>query len=301
MTKVREDSFTVFDYDDFGQIAVRLLTPVAVASPDSTLLYANDVAADLVAASASEVVGEKMLSFVHVDDRARVRSELEKFLGGEPSAAFTRYRLRGRHRRRWRTFDSYAHSLNDEPHVRGILMSDGDVSERAHLSKALRILSEGDQHLAHATDETILVVEACQSISDSGEYLLAWVGYVEHDETKALRIVSSNGLTAFVDSVHVSWGDNCFGDGPAGTAIKTNTVQVDVDLPRSRRCAPWRAHVGRCGVRTSCALPLTEGDVKTGRRSRRLSTRHSSMVRQNGCTESLSQMGTFGSSVRVRR
>jgi len=301
MTKVREDSFTDFDYADFGRFADRLLTPVAVASPGSTLLYANDVAADLVNPSTSEVVGEKMLSFVDVDDRARVRSELEKFLGGEPSAGFTRHRLRGRHRRRWRTFDSHAHNLIDDPHVRWILASGGDVSERAHLSKALRILSEGNQHLAHATDEAILVAEVCQSTIDSGEYLVAWAGYVEHDEAKTVRNGASNGLTAFVDSVHVSWGDNCFGDGPTGTAVKTNTVKIVDDLPRSRRRAPWRAQVERYGVRTSCALPQTARDVSTGRRSRRLSTRPSSMVRQNGCTESLSHMGTFGSSVRVRR
>lgn len=48
MTKVREDSFTDFDYADFGRIADRLLTPVAVVTPDSTLLYANEVTANLV-------------------------------------------------------------------------------------------------------------------------------------------------------------------------------------------------------------------------------------------------------------
>ena len=72
VTKVREDSFSEFDYAAFGQVVDRLLTPVAVVAPDSTLLYANAVAASLVDSDVSHVIGQKMLSFVHPDDRERV-------------------------------------------------------------------------------------------------------------------------------------------------------------------------------------------------------------------------------------
>lgn len=113
MTKVREDSFTDFDYSAFRRVVDRLLNPVAIVAPDSTLLYANGVAASLVDMDVSHVVGQKMLSFIHPDDRTRVSDELEKIIGGEPRAGFTQFRLRGTQGKYWRTFDSYAHNLID--------------------------------------------------------------------------------------------------------------------------------------------------------------------------------------------
>ncbi|HEV3187386.1 MAG TPA: EAL domain-containing protein [Acidimicrobiales bacterium] len=241
-----------------------MLTPVAVVAPDSTLLYANAVAARLVDSDASHIIGQNMLSFVHPDDRERVSAELEKILGGATSAGFTQFRLRGKHGKHWRTFDSYAHDLSDDPQVRGVLVSGGDVTEREFLSRALRIQTEGNQLLVHATDEASLIENVCRSIVDLGEYMLAWVGYVEHDATKSVRKVASNGVSQYVDDVHVSWSDDAFGQGPTGTAIRTNTVQVVKDVRRSKRCTPWRRQFEHYGVHTSCSFPLTVRDVTIG-------------------------------------
>jgi PAS domain S-box-containing protein len=264
VTKVREDSFSEFDYAAFAKVVDRLLTPVAVVAPDSTLLYANDVAADLVDSDVAHVVGEKMLSFVHPDDRERVSGQLERILGGVTSAGFTQFRLRGKHAKHWRTFASYAHDLTDDPQVRGVLVSGGDVTERERLAKALRIQTEINQILVHATDEASLVEDVCRSIIDLGEYLLAWVGYAEHDDARSVRKVAANGVTQYADEIHVSWGDEDLGRGPTGTAIRTNTVQVVKDVRRSKQCTPWRRQLERDGVQTSCSFPLTVRDVTIG-------------------------------------
>ena len=68
-----------------------------------------------------------------------------------------------------------------------------DVTERIYLTRALSTLSEGNQVLVHAQDEASLIADLCQAIVEAGGYPLAWVGYLEHDEEKNVRIVVRGG------------------------------------------------------------------------------------------------------------
>ncbi|MHB8379486.1 MAG: hypothetical protein ACYDB2_06150 [Acidimicrobiales bacterium] len=89
-------------------------------------------------------------------------------------------------------------------------------------------MSEGSHLLAHATHDSNVMADVCRSIVGLGDSLFPWIGYVEHDEATTVRNVACSGLTEFVDGVYVSWGDNLFDNGPAGTTIKTTRVQINV-------------------------------------------------------------------------
>ncbi len=245
-----------------ARVTDRLLTPVVVVSPDSTLRYANAAAARLVDSGVGELIGRKMLDFVHPDDRERVTAELAMVTNEQPSGGFTRLRIRGSKKTGYRIIDSYAHNLIDDPDIRGILVSGGDVTEQENLTMALRALTKGNHVLMYAEDEPSLVTRICDSIVDSGRYMLAWVGYVEHDDAKSVRLVAASGQTDYLDSVRISWGANELGHGPTGEAVRTGTVQVLKDCRRSKRCRPWTGIIKGYGVRTACSLPLiVQGNV----------------------------------------
>ena len=76
--------------------------------------------------------------------------------------------------------------MND-PAIKGIVVNARDVTEQTNLSRALRTLGQGNQVLVHATEEDALLADTCQTIVASGGYLLAWVGYVEHDEARTVQ------------------------------------------------------------------------------------------------------------------
>ena len=138
-----------------------------------------------------------------------------------------------------------------------------DVTEQTNLSRALRTVTRGNQVLVHATDETSLLADICETIVAAG-YPLAWVGYAEHDGAHAVRAVASAGRTEYLARIRVSWADGEFGAGPMGTAIRTRSVQVLKDMHRSPRFAPWRAVADEFGFRTSCVLPLMVSDDMLG-------------------------------------
>ncbi|HEY1222950.1 MAG TPA: EAL domain-containing protein [Acidimicrobiales bacterium] len=264
MTFDTPSSFAPLNFRKVGRIVDQLLTPVGIVAPDSTLLYLNNAATTLLGRTEAELLGQKMFAFVHPEDRARVVREMRAILDGAPAGGFTRYRLKAANNQGWMVIDCYAHNLIDDPDVQGIIVSVSEVTEQHRLSKALRALSNGNHVLVHADDEASLISNICQTIIESGQYMLAWVGYLENDEQQSVRMVASYGMTKELLGSRISWGDNEYGMGPTGLAIRTGQVQVIRDVRRSKRGAPWRREIEEYGVRTACGFPLVVNGVTIG-------------------------------------
>ena len=245
-----------FDYAELSRVADRLLTPVAVISPDSTLDYANDEVARMLGVGVGDLRGRRMLEHVHPDDRERVSQELATITSSTPGGGFTRFRLRVDPRRGWRTVDAYAHNLIDDPSVRGILISGGDVTEQENTARALKSFSDVTRILVHAKDEQALIDAVCDSIVENGGYLVAWVGYAERDEDHSVQLVAASGRTECLATDVTRWDDSRWGQGPTGRAIRTQTAQVVNDPRGSSHYDSWREQMDVWGVRSVCSLPL---------------------------------------------
>ena len=254
--KISGQSDDDFDYGQLARVADRLLTPVAVIGSDSTLRYINVVAAQLFESDPDDLIGQRMLSLVHPEDRVRVGDELAAVMSGEPEGGFTQCRLRATNTQPWHTVDLYAHNLTDDSDVRGILVSGGDVSEQVSLARALRTLSQCNEVLIHADDESTLIANICRTIIEAGGYGLAWVGYAQHDAARSIRVVDSYGATEYLDGLEVTWADTELGQGTVGRAIRSGLITVVKDTRRSKRVAPWRERLDAHRMRTTCSLPL---------------------------------------------
>jgi PAS domain S-box-containing protein len=252
------------DYAQLARVADRLLAPVAVIDPDSTLKYANRVAATLFETDPFTLIGRKMISLAHPADRDRVAQVLARIANGRPEGGFTQFRIRATSGQSWHVIDCYAHNFSNDPDVRGILVFGGDVSEQVTLARALRTLSQCSDIVVHANHESTLTSSICRTIVESGDYVVAWVGYVEQDSARSVRVVDSYGNDEFLEGITVSWGDNKFGHGPTGNAIRSGVPQVLKDIRRSKRAAAWRDRLERHEIRTSCAFPLIVGGETIG-------------------------------------
>ncbi len=131
------------------------------------------------------------------------------------------------------------------------------------INRALRMLSDGNQALIRATEEPALLSEVCRIIVEVGGYRLAWVGFAEQDEARAIRPAAYAGFeTGYLDSLRVTWKDDQFGRGPTGTAIRTGQPVVARHILTDPNYAPWRAAALERGFASAIALPLRfEGRV----------------------------------------
>ena len=134
-------------------------------------------------------------------------------------------------------------------------------------NRSLHMLNECNTTIIRATDEQRLVSDTCNILVGVGAYVLAWIGYAEHDAAKSIRPIAwtdGEGGGDYVESAQVSWGENERGRGPSGTAIRDGRTTVIRDTAIDPAFEPWRELAQREGLRSTAAMPLRDGDETFG-------------------------------------
>ncbi|OIQ79317.1 phytochrome-like protein cph2 [mine drainage metagenome] len=133
------------------------------------------------------------------------------------------------------------------------------AADPQRLTRALRLVSECNSVLVRVHDERALLDAICRLVVESGGYLMAWIGYAEHDAQHGVRPVAQSGHEAdYLSRVRVTWDDSALGRGPTGTAIRTGATQVNQNWLTNPRMAPWRDAALQRGYQSSIALPLRD-------------------------------------------
>jgi PAS domain S-box-containing protein len=152
--------------------------------------------------------------------------------------------------------------------VYGLCGISTDITERKakeeslrQVNRAMRVLSQCNSAVVHATEEHALLDEVCRVTVGPAGYVLAWVGYAENDEARTVRPVASAGQAeGFLDRIHVSWADNEFGRGSVGPAIRTGKPVVVRHLGDQPTFQVWRDALASRSFKSVLSVPLFEGD-----------------------------------------
>ncbi len=137
--------------------------------------------------------------------------------------------------------------------------------ELRRTNRALRTISECNQIIVRAAEESQLLEEICGVLVRDGGYRMAWVGYGEHDEGKSVRPMAHAGFDeGYLQTASITWADTERGRGPTGTAIRTGKLVVARNIPTDPSLALWREDALRRGYASSIALPITLNDSVLG-------------------------------------
>jgi len=137
--------------------------------------------------------------------------------------------------------------------------------ELKRINRTLRALSDCNQVLVHATDETSLLEKICRVIVDIGGYRFVWVGFTENDENKTVRPVAKAGYEeGYLDTVKVTWADTDRGRGPTGTAIRTRKAYTSSNVRTDLRFGPWHDEAVKRGFNSVMSAPLIADDCTLG-------------------------------------
>ena len=129
----------------------------------------------------------------------------------------------------------------------------------------LLALSNCNQALIRATDESALLQQICQIVVEQAGYRLCWVGYAEQDDAKTVRPVAQAGFEeGYLKTVNITWADTERGRGPTGTCIRTGRPSLVKDIATDPRFAPWRAEAQKRGYASSIGIPLTADSTTLG-------------------------------------
>ena len=131
------------------------------------------------------------------------------------------------------------------------------------LNRHLKAVSNSNQALMHATDESTLTQEVCNIIVHDCGYALVWVGFAEHDKEKTVRPIAYAGFDkGYIDQLNITWADKPRGRGPTGTVIRTGKPYVCRDMKTDPKFSPWREQALQRGYTASLVLPLNTFENK---------------------------------------
>ncbi|WP_374326699.1 MASE1 domain-containing protein [Azonexus sp.] len=238
---------------------------IIMLDPEGRIATWNEGSKHLEGYAASEIIGQPIAVFYPPEDVRQGKPErLLALAVAEGRAEDSGWRLR---KDGSRFFAEMVLTALRAPggELLGFSKVTHDISERKRaedeqlrLGRALRLLSDCNLMLAHASDEQALLNALCRLVVDKGGYLMAWVGFAEDDARKTVRPVARSGHEDhYLESVFVSWdGQLPEGLGPTGTAIRSARTCVSQNVLDNPRMAPWIEAIRRRGYRASIALPL---------------------------------------------
>ncbi|MCB1323414.1 MAG: EAL domain-containing protein, partial [Leptospiraceae bacterium] len=239
---------------------------ISIIEPDGTLVQLNPAWQINLGWTINELLRFPLFSMLHPDDQSLTRQYFHRL---NKDGTFVRFENRFRHRSdgyRWLEWNATRHADGS------IYCIARDITEnklnqhrltRSH--RALRVLSESSMALSTAANEAALLKKVCNICVEHGGYSMAWVGYAYHDRRKSVFPIASAGIEeGYLDGIQISWGDNEYGQGPTGMAIRTNRPSVARNLSENVLFGPWRERAAQRGYRCSIALPIAENDLVFG-------------------------------------
>jgi PAS domain S-box-containing protein len=232
---------------------------------DSRYIAVNDPFAEACGVAAQDLVGKTDLDIWPAELARRYRRDDLEVMRTKKSKRVEEPLADKRHGLYWiETVKTPI--LNEKNEVVGTTGIARDITERRRMEKALRqtsralkAITECDQALMRATNESELLNEICRIIVEVGGYRMAWVGFAENDEEKTVRPVALKGFDAgYVHSIRLSWGDTEYGQGPVGRAIRTGEPAIIKNILEDQGLAPWWEEALKRGYVSILALPLKD-------------------------------------------
>ena len=133
-------------------------------------------------------------------------------------------------------------------------------------SRALRVLSNCNQFIIRASDESRLLKDICRVIVDPGGYRMALIAFAEHDERKSMNIVAYEGFTGdYIKALNdLTWADSEPKVSLSSRVIRTGNTFIIKDISSDPDFLPWRDAALKQGFQSVIAIPIHINDETIG-------------------------------------
>ncbi|MDO8926964.1 MAG: EAL domain-containing protein [Sideroxyarcus sp.] len=125
------------------------------------------------------------------------------------------------------------------------------------LSQMFRTISRCNEVLVRATDEMALAHEMCRVLTEEGRFRMAWVGYIEQDADKPVRIIAAEGVDELLlNDLARSCSVHERPHGIAADAIQTGLPVLCHDIRNDPLCASELESATLHGYLSIAAIPI---------------------------------------------
>jgi|GEM_PF-1705570 len=141
------------------------------------------------------------------------------------------------------------------------------ASERAlrRVNRAFRVLSNANQTIIRADDETALLQAVCRVAVESGGYRAAWIGLVEQDQAARGYTVAVAGATAqAIEQQFLVWEKEAYNNFVAAIAGCPAAISFTQNSSLEPAYAPLRELMVKYGHAAACVAPLRRKNQTLG-------------------------------------
>ena len=235
---------------------------MALVSTSGQYIEVNPALCAIVGYSAAELRTMTFEAVTHPDDTPGDRVVTQRLLNKEVETIRRVKRYRHKDGRiRWAQVNSSL-VVDDAGAPRYFVSQIQDITERKRAeeelqraNRALQTISNCNQVLVHATDESILLREICQVMVRDGGYRVAWVGLANAGPESGVQTVAI--ASDDQGGASIAWAAQA-GDVMV-TAIHGGEPAVYHDLRAVAAATSWRDEAIRLGYHSAVALPLMAG------------------------------------------
>ena len=204
---------------------------------------------------------QNFLEFIHPEDKQYVDEKWHAALQGEPYDVEHRIVVNNDvlwvHEKAELEFDKDGTLISGFGTVQDITEHKMDQERLRKLNRAMRAISNSNQILMRASDETAFLQQGCRIIVEDCGYSLVWIGFTQYDDKKSVKPMAYAGFDkGYIDSLKITWEDTLRGQGPTGKAIRTGKFQICNDVVSDEKVEPWRKEALKRGYLSFIVLPL---------------------------------------------
>ena len=154
-------------------------------------------------------------------------------------------------------FDEHGNVIGSAVAIQDITELKQREADVHQLNRTLKALSNSNQAMLHAGNETELLEATCRIIVEDCGFAMVWIGYAENDRRKTVRPVASAGFEqGYLEQLDITWANTPRGRGPTGMAIRTKKPCRCNNMLTDPKFAPWREAAIERGYASSLVLPL---------------------------------------------
>jgi len=128
---------------------------------------------------------------------------------------------------------------------------------------ALEAYSSASRALIRSKTPQGLIGQVCQAITARHPYLIAWMGLVQNDPEKSIKILGVSGrvfATDYAKGITLSWdSEREDGQGPAGQSVRSGETLVIRDTLADKNFLRWRDRAQKYGIRSVVSIPVHYG------------------------------------------
>ena len=131
------------------------------------------------------------------------------------------------------------------------------ADEIGRVNRLYAVLSKVNEAIVRIREPQELYEAACRIAVEDGQFLLAWIGFVE-PETLCIRPAAQYGADdGYLDNVSLSLdGTVPEGRGPTGVSLREGRAFINNDTKNNPVMRPWRDAQLKRGYRSSASFPL---------------------------------------------